>query len=111
MQAVPKDDSNKEGNEAVEPGCQDDAQDSSMMLSKVSKVNYKIADMAWGLPPHVAYPSAAWVLPRDNKTAETTGVEWMGLRFLVKALTVGTCGWNSVNCSSLIFIIFAGRSW
>jgi len=46
MQAVPKDDSNKEGNEAVEPGCQDDAQDSSMMLSKVSKVNYKIADMA-----------------------------------------------------------------
>ena len=35
-QAVPEEDSNKEGIEAVEPGCQEDAEDSSIMLTKVS---------------------------------------------------------------------------
>jgi len=35
-QAAPKEESNKEGNEAIEPSSQEDAEDSSIMLTKVS---------------------------------------------------------------------------
>ena len=45
-QAVPEEDSNKEGIEAVEPGCQEDAEDSLIMLTKVSKSNRKTATIA-----------------------------------------------------------------